>query len=237
MAKAIILLSDGTGNSRADQFRTNVWKFYDALNLADRTQQVAYYDDGVGTSHFAPVRMLGGALGYGLARNVRDLYGFLCANYEPGDRIFLFGFSRGAFTVRVLAGLIARKGVCRIDDERERNAWVAKAQREYRAEADYGNRNPLRGLTVFVARAIKAAFRRVGLGALAVFSRAKPPVQGRSEYYPPVEGEHLIRFIGVWDTVAAYGGPIVEIVRAIDNWFYALSMPDYRLNERVQCAR
>ena len=46
-----------------------------------------------------------------------------------------------------------------------------------------------------------------------------------------------IRFVGVWDTVAAYGGPITEITRAIDNWIFPLSMPDYQLNERVLCAR
>ena len=46
-----------------------------------------------------------------------------------------------------------------------------------------------------------------------------------------------IRFVGVWDTVSAYGGPFVELTRAIDNWIFPLSMPDYRLNVRVECAR
>ena len=85
---------------------------------------MAVYDDGVGTSSFKPMALLGGAFGFGLKRNVLGLYKFLCRNYrskqdyeklaqerqdqsvEPADdEIFLFGFSRGAFTVRVLTGL------------------------------------------------------------------------------------------------------------------------------------
>lgn len=238
MAKTIILLSDGTGNSRSDQFRTNVWKLYDALDLTDKSRQIAYYDDGVGTSHFAPIRLLGGALGYGLARNVRDLYAFLCANYEPGDRIFLFGFSRGAFTVRVLAGLIGKKGIWRIDDEVARNAQVAKAFREYRAAARYSKWYVTRTVTVAVARGIKAVFRAIGAGAGAALRGlgGARPDPGRREHYPPVEDGHLIRFVGVWDTVAAYGGPIVEMTRGFDKWVRPLSMPDYRLNPQVRRA-
>lgn len=246
MTKAIILLSDGTGNSRSDQFRTNVWKLYDALDLTDKARQIAYYDDGVGTSHFAPIRLLGGALGYGLARNVRDLYGFLCANYEPGDAIYLFGFSRGAFTVRVLGGLIAKKGVSRIDDEGERNAWVARAYREYRAEGDYLNRNPVRWVTVSVARGIKALFRGAGHAVRASFGTmgdamrrmrgVAAPVPTRHEHYAPVDGEQLVSFIGVWDTVAAYGGPIVEMTRGFDKWVRRLSMPNYKLSPQVKRA-
>ena len=114
----IVLLSDGTGNSRGKVFRTNVWRVYEALDLADPAnletpRQFAFYDDGVGNSSFKPLAVLGGALGFGLARNVRDLYGFLCRMYQPGDRIYAFGFSRGAFTIRVLVGLISNQGIVR----------------------------------------------------------------------------------------------------------------------------
>jgi uncharacterized protein (DUF2235 family) len=64
MALNIILLSDGTGNSAAKRNKTNVWRLYQALNLADGTQ-VAFYDDGVGTSSFKPLALLGGAFGWG----------------------------------------------------------------------------------------------------------------------------------------------------------------------------
>src|ERR1044071_6399026 len=110
MNKRIVLLSDGTGNAASKVWRTNVWRVFQALDLTS-PQQVALYDDGVGTSSFKPLAILGGAFGWGLKRNVIDLYKFLCRNYRPGSQIYAFGFSRGAFTVRVLIGLIAREGL------------------------------------------------------------------------------------------------------------------------------
>ena len=108
-AKNIVLLSDGTGNSAAKLMRTNVWRMYEALDLT-RPDQVAIYNNGVGTSSFKPLAVLGGAIGFGLKRNVLDLYMFACRNYvaasagRESDRIYAFGFSRGAFTIRVLVG-------------------------------------------------------------------------------------------------------------------------------------
>ncbi|MFH7191652.1 phospholipase effector Tle1 domain-containing protein, partial [Klebsiella pneumoniae] len=63
--------------------------------------------------------LIGGAFGWGLKRNVIDLYIFLCRNYRPGDQIFGFGYSRGAFTIRVLAGLVANQGLVTAADGRE----------------------------------------------------------------------------------------------------------------------
>ena len=84
MSKKIVVFSDGTGNSAARLQKSNVWRLYQALK---RTQdQIAYYDDGVGTSAWKPLALIGGAVGFGLARNVRDIYTFLCRNYEPGTR-------------------------------------------------------------------------------------------------------------------------------------------------------
>src|SRR5215831_2312302 len=131
MGKRIILLSDGTGNSAAKVWRTNVWRLFQSLELRT-SDQVATYDDGVGTSSFKPMALLGGAFGIGLKRNVLGLYKFLCRNYKSkqdyealarqagtgndaagalpdelkDDEVFLFGFSRGAFTVRILTGLV-----------------------------------------------------------------------------------------------------------------------------------
>jgi uncharacterized protein (DUF2235 family) len=71
--RKIILLSDGTGNSAAKLNKTNVWWLYQALDLRG-DDQIAFYDDGVGTSGVKPLQILGGAFGWGLSRNVRDLY-------------------------------------------------------------------------------------------------------------------------------------------------------------------
>jgi uncharacterized protein (DUF2235 family) len=87
MSKNIVLLSDGTGNSSSKIFKTNVWRLYQALDLTDSQKQIAYYDDGVGTSSFKPFAILGGVFGFGLKRNVIDIYSFCCRNYRPSDKI------------------------------------------------------------------------------------------------------------------------------------------------------
>ena len=79
--KRIILLSDGTGNSAGKVWRTNVWRTFESLDLTS-SQQIAFYDDGVGTSSFKPFAILGGAFGFGLKRNVLDIYKFACRNYR-----------------------------------------------------------------------------------------------------------------------------------------------------------
>jgi len=107
MSKNIVLLSDGTGNSSSKIFKTNVWRTFQTLDLTDASKQIAYYDNGVGTSSFKLFAVLGGVFGFGLKRNVTDIYSFCCRNYAAGDRIYGFGFSRGAFTIRVVALLIA----------------------------------------------------------------------------------------------------------------------------------
>ena len=109
--KNIILLSDGTGNAANRVWKSNVWRIFESLDLRGE-EQIAFYDDGVGTSSFKPLAILGGAFGYGLKRNVIDIYKFVCRNYQSDeDEIFGFGFSRGAFTIRVLTGLILDQGL------------------------------------------------------------------------------------------------------------------------------
>ena len=70
MSKNIVLLSDGTGNGAGSLFKTNVWRLYQLLDLSNPERQVAFYDDGVGTSSFKLFAALGGIFGFGLKRNV-----------------------------------------------------------------------------------------------------------------------------------------------------------------------
>lgn len=81
--KKIVLLSDGTGNGAAKRHKTNVWRLYHALDL-HRGDQIAMYDDGVGSQQFLPFKLLGGAFGWGLKRNVIELYEFLCRARRGG---------------------------------------------------------------------------------------------------------------------------------------------------------
>jgi uncharacterized protein (DUF2235 family) len=115
--KRIVLCCDGTWN-RADQETagkpcpTNVIKIAYRLckRAPDGTEQIIYYDQGVGTGDVED-KLLGGATGAGLEQNIHDAYIFLMANYEPGDEIYIFGFSRGAFTARSIGGMIHKCGI------------------------------------------------------------------------------------------------------------------------------
>lgn len=107
--KRIIICADGTWNRPEqlgkEQYPTNVLMFARHLRAHDDagTKQVVFYDWGIGSYHD---QLSGGGLGAGLEKNVMDGYRFLVHNYEPGDEIYLFGFSRGAYTIRSLCGLI-----------------------------------------------------------------------------------------------------------------------------------
>jgi hypothetical protein len=136
--KKIALFSDGTGNSSSSPQKTNVWRAYQALDRSPGSGQIAFYDNGVGTSSFRPLALLGRGLGFGLARNVREIYGFLCRTYDPGDEIYGFGFSRGAFTMRVVMAMIASQGIIdrnRALDERDLNRLIIHAYRRFRQES------------------------------------------------------------------------------------------------------
>jgi uncharacterized protein (DUF2235 family) len=113
--KNIVICLDGTGNEVKGRANTNVVEFYDLLDLRDPAKQVAYYDPGVGTfsapgawTPFARfvTRTAGLAFGYGMRQNLAEAYTYLMRTYEPGDRVYLFGFSRGAYTARALSGLV-----------------------------------------------------------------------------------------------------------------------------------
>src|SRR5579884_1747545 len=121
MPKNIVICCDGTGNQINDHL-SNVLKLYRVLQKTD--DQRVYYSPGVGTvgdyDSWQVVKQhvrefLGLATGYGLDENVLDAYRFLCTNYEEGDAIFLFGFSRGAYTVRVLAAFVYVIGLLKPD--------------------------------------------------------------------------------------------------------------------------
>ena len=116
MSKRIIICSDGTWNSpdQTDEgvvSPTNVSKLALAVapEAADGRRQLLYYDPGVGTHWYD--RFRGGFSGWGISRNILEGYRFLMEHYEDGDEIFLFGFSRGAYTVRSLAGLLRNSGL------------------------------------------------------------------------------------------------------------------------------
>ncbi len=220
----IIILSDGTGNAASSVWRTNVWRLFQALDL-EGNAQAAKYDDGVGTSSFVPLAILGGAFGFGLKRNILDAYKFICRNYDhqTHSRIYLFGFSRGAFTVRVLAALILQQGLIVADTESELHDGAVKAYRAYRADGYH---------SIWRIEVLFRALRDwIFVPILDFCFRNKPYARMTRTEIPSLE------FIGVWDTVAAYGLPIDEMTRGISNWVWPLELPDRVLSSKVKCAR
>lgn len=113
MSKRLIVCCDGTWNSADDENPTNISKIALAIAPQDDTGKVqrTYYHRGVGTDKKERIR--GGAFGVGLSRDVRSAYRFLVDNYEPGDELYFFGFSRGAFTARSTAGFVGNCGILR----------------------------------------------------------------------------------------------------------------------------
>ena len=115
--KRIVVCCDGTWNKpgikdKGMTVETNVEKIYKAITCESSSMpQVKYYGQGVGTSYAITDRVLGGSTGLGIDNNIKDAYKFLMWTYEPGDEIYLYGFSRGAYTVRSLAGLIRNCGI------------------------------------------------------------------------------------------------------------------------------
>lgn len=123
MSKNIVVFSDGTGQEggvRAEQRMSNVYKLYRACRVSaengiNPAEQVSFYDPGLGTETSATgmtdvvrktQKLLASVSGKGITSNIADCYEFIINHYQTGDRIFLFGFSRGAYTVRSIANLL-----------------------------------------------------------------------------------------------------------------------------------
>lgn len=137
MPKNILIFSDGTGQRGGihfDELRTNVYKLYRATRcgpdtVIDPRTQLAFYDPGLGTDPTGrtPVirvwrrfyNLVSFATGLGITRNIIDCYAAIIRMWQPGDRIYLFGFSRGAYTVRCVAAVLALCGVPTRDKDRK----------------------------------------------------------------------------------------------------------------------
>ena len=219
--KRLALFLDGSWNDTADN--TNVRRMYDMMALTgkDGVPQLPYYSEGVGTMRGEEVS--GGIWGNGLDEDVRNAYRWLVRNYEQGDEIFLFGFSRGAFTARTLCGIISRCGLIypgaplsieqvwkRYGKNREKNdLWLV--ERTLETPAKY----PKVELTLEDRRLAECS-RRVH-----------------------------IKMIGVWDTVGSMGIPLGNFPfigkqefrfhntnpsKLMRNGFHAMALDEHRLH-------
>ncbi|WP_419951627.1 DUF2235 domain-containing protein [Methylobacterium sp.] len=208
MPKNIVVFSDGTGQEgglREEQRLSNVYKLYRVCRLGpdsgiDPQEQVAFYDAGLGTDAGATgftgayrrlQKLLSSVTGLGITRNIADCYAFIINHWEPGDRIFLIGFSRGAYTARCVANVLF---LCGIPTKAKDGPLLRfrKAVRDIADEAvmkvyEYGAGSPRGGTLEEERFALARRFRKTYGSGDALRSNAAP------------------HFIGVFDTVASLG--------------------------------
>ena len=147
MSKNIIICLDGTWNKpdeepHEESEETNVRNLWDMLEKNQLDKQVVYYDEGVGAHWYDRIR--GGVSGRGLAKNIREAYFKLCKSYDPGDKVFLFGFSRGSYTARSLAGMVYSCGLLNRDnltDKSVQNAFDVYKKSDRHERNNYKNNN------------------------------------------------------------------------------------------------
>lgn len=179
--KRLALFLDGTWNTVESE--TNISRLHDLVaDEGGGVSQLRYYDSGVGTGRFEWLR--GGALGYGLGRNVIEAYEWLAERYDDGDEIYIFGFSRGAYTARSLAGLIVKCGLLRRPATLDAGTLFARYRK-------LKNLRPIYELDYEAARGGKLTAEEEELRRA---SRRVP-----------------IRLVGVWDTVGSLGIPFGNI--------------------------
>ena len=220
MPKNIVIFSDSTGQAGGinfDEARTNVYKLFRACRVApdtsiDPTEQVAFYDPGLGSTadggHFKVgflrwlYNLASKATGLGITRNIIDCYAAIIRLYKDGDRIFLVGFSRGAYTVRTLAGVMTQCGVPRhlpdnnplpIDDKGSQKLAEHAVKRVYQYCPSYDRSKigPYQTYLMDTRAAIAAQFRAD---------------HGSSDASAEPEKANVFPYcIAVFDTVAALG--------------------------------
>lgn len=238
MGKKIIVCSDGTWNDpeqldRGSLVPTNVVKLARALALAEQPDQKIFYDPGIGTGNRID-RLTGGLTGKGLIKNLFDCYGFIAQHYEPGDKIYLFGFSRGAYTVRSLSGLIGRFGI----DKSLSQQQLAQAT----TSAATGRVAETRTEVVpKELQLIKTQYEQYKAEPTAEKKQAiVDSFKNQTDCYEPD-----MEMIGVWDTVGSLGIPLplprFRYLTVFNSWLERLVLGKYRflnvqLNTRVKGA-
>ena len=224
MVKNIVLCSDGTGNKGGYGDDSNVYKLYRYVDIHNKNHpQISYYDNGVGTNVDGESvkqnkfwRAISGAFGFGFENNVRDLYEYLAINYEAGDQIYVFGFSRGASTVRAFTGLIQDCGLLNKYDQHGKRKNQEEFKKQIRQAIQVYRKRPAEKLDKsYDEYKSEKAYQAYKLLA----DDFKQNYAIKSDDYAP-NGNLKIHFLGVWDTVSALGFP--KDWSLLFDWFFSL---------------
>lgn len=196
--KRLVVFCDGTWNRMSAEYPTNVLVGAQLVLPADAagTSQITYYDEGVGTSFLVNEWLetrLAGAFGWGLLDKIEAAYRFLIFNYEPGDEVYIFGFSRGAYTARSLAGLIRKCGIVpRAEAKAIREIFEFYKDANTKPDSDEAQRRRMLWSPGAILKETDRQWRLDHGADPEIVAAAKPLV---------------IRYLGVWDTVGALGVP------------------------------
>lgn len=244
--KNIVLCSDGTGQSGGVGCHTNVWRIFNAVDLQNHdVKQLTYYDDGVGTNKNMLIKGMGLAFGLGLSKNIRELYKYAVMCYQPGDQLYLFGFSRGSHTIRLLAELICNFGLLNpesFDNEQELDKAIFALQKKFKAAIrNAWIKNIFFGKPHQSEQAIRkkteqsfdCETKNYQKNLEKIIKKQTVPTS-KKENHTHIFCDIKIRFIGVWDTVSAVGMPIEEMRNSL--LFAHHAFVDHKLHPNVQRA-
>ena len=227
MSKNIVVLSDGTGQDGGRGHDSNIYKL--VRMLEDRTErQMVFYDQGIGTDGRA---LSGNVAGAGFSENILQCYHFIYENYNAGDKIYLFGFSRGAATVRSLANFIHYFGIL----PKSRPELIQQAYDLYKIGREEGYEKPE---IVDVPALIAAGATQIANTVSETISRGETLNEKANQFVHAHPNQWAsIEFLGVWDTVPALGLPAAVIdtfVNYVPSWKHRFH--DFRLHPSVRNA-
>ena len=213
-APNIVVFSDGTWNQGGAANPTNVWR---AFLVTSEKNQIKFHDNGVGSEGMRVSRLIGGAFGYGISRNLRELIAFIIQAYQPGSKIYLFGFSRGAFTVRVLANILCMYGIPtkeNLQTTEDVESVAAEMLKCYKREKS----------RLFASGEAGLNDKRESNTVKFQKDHACYLHNGTLKTNPREDADRpLIHFLGCWDTVDALGVPF-EPLKRVAKFYFPLSI-------------
>jgi hypothetical protein len=226
MAKNILIFADGTANEGGllpDESRTNVYKLYRATrvgpdSIIDPSKQLAFYISGIGTptpggrnTRWAQIKEIAQQMfGFGLTQKIIDCYVCVVSVWEPGDRIYLFGFSRGAYTARCVSHVLQICGIPTKEPGRDTLNFDPKSLRKVAKK----------GVGCLYILGMPIKWNWLSVSRIVKFRKAYSPQMGS-------EVGALAYLVGIWDSVAAIGWQ-----RFFPDWAY-----DFHFSKEIRYAR